>query len=336
MPPRPLQAMLLILAAAVMNATYTLPMKLNRRWKWEHSWLAFTVIGVAGVPTALAMVTIPGLFSIYAAVPGQTLAAMIAFGAGWGVSLVLFGLAIELVGVAITFAVCLGTSAAAGALIPLMAQHPEKLGTHEGALILGGIAMLLAGVGLCGVAGNLRDRKGSKPGGAAHPVRGFFYAFVSGILGSLFNVGLAFGGEIQSAALARGANPAMTSNAVWLPCLYAGFVPGVIYCVYLMRRNGNTRQLTGNSRWYYWLIAALMGVLWYGSLVLYGVSTLRLGELGPVIGWPLFLSSIVVASTVAGILAREWSNAGRRPLASMIAGVCCLLAAIGVLSHASR
>ena len=35
-----LQAIQLVLIAAVINAVYTLPMKFNKHWKWEHSWLA--------------------------------------------------------------------------------------------------------------------------------------------------------------------------------------------------------------------------------------------------------------------------------------------------------
>jgi len=329
-----LEALLLILAAAVMNATYTLPMKLNRRWAWEHSWFAFTLLGVIAVPTALAVATVPGLFSIYPQIPAGTLAMMGLFGAGWGVSLVLFGLAIEMVGVAVTFAVCLGTSAASGALIPLVAQHPEKLATREGALILGGIAAILVGVALCGVASSLRDSGASAS--RAHPVRGALYAFVSGILGSLFSLGLAFGGEIQRAAQQHGASVTMMSNAVWLPCLYAGFLPGVIYCLFLMRKHGNTAELTRNSRWYYWIMAALMGVLWYGSIVLYAISTTHMGELGTSIGWPLFLSSIVVASTIVGVVAGEWTGAGKRALRYMIGGVACLVGAIVVLSQANR
>jgi L-rhamnose-H+ transport protein len=331
-----LEALLLILAAAVMNATYTLPMKLNRRWAWEHSWLAFTLLGVIAVPTALAVATVPRLFSIYPQIPPATLAAMAFFGAGWGVSLVLFGLAIEMVGVAVTFAVCLGTSAASGALIPLLAQHLEKVATREGALILGGIATILVGVALCGVASSLRDRGAAASAGRSHPVRGAVYAFVSGVLGSLFPLGLSFGGAILRAAEEHGASELMKSNAVWLPCLYAGFLPGVIYCLFLMRKHGNTAELAGNSRWYYWVMAALMGVLWYGSIVLYAISTTRLGELGTSIGWPLFLSSIVVASTIVGVVAGEWAGAGKRALRFMVTGVLFLVGAIVVLSQANR
>ena len=39
-----IEAVGLILLAALMNACYTLPMKLNRGWAWEHSWFAFTLL----------------------------------------------------------------------------------------------------------------------------------------------------------------------------------------------------------------------------------------------------------------------------------------------------
>ena len=34
--------------------------------------------------------------------------------------------------------------------------------------------------------------------------------------------------------------------------------------------------------WYYWLAAASMGLLWFGSIILYSISTMKLGDLGTV------------------------------------------------------
>src|SRR3954470_4508441 len=136
-----LQALALILAAAIMNASYTLPMKLNRRWNWEHSWLAFSVLGVAVVPTIIATITVPGLWSIYREASFTTLLLMGLFGAGWGVSLVFFGLSLPLVGVAIAFTITLSTSAASGSLLPLLGQHPERLLKPQGLVLIAGIAL---------------------------------------------------------------------------------------------------------------------------------------------------------------------------------------------------
>jgi L-rhamnose-H+ transport protein len=332
------QAIFLVLCASVMNAAYSLPMKLNKKWDWEHSWFAFSILGVAVVPTIIGLLTVPRLWSTYSQVSTGTLAAMVLFGASWGVSLVFFGLALTRLGLAISFAVSLGTSAAVGALAPLIAQHPERVMTRQGGLIFLGVLTIIIGVTLCGLAGKQREAALQQ---ASVNVRkgfwgGFLLAFVSGILGSMLNLGLAFGGSIQRAAQQHGASPAMMSNAVWLPCLYAGFLPGVIYCFILMRKNGNLSKLRLPGTWYYWLAGASMGFLWFGSIILYSISTVKLGDLGTSIGWPLFLACIVVASTVFGALTGEWAGTGKRPIRTMITGVGCLVLAIAILSYAGR
>ncbi|MGA7293496.1 MAG: L-rhamnose/proton symporter RhaT [Terriglobales bacterium] len=332
------QALVLVLCAALMNAAYALPMKLNKKWQWEQSWFAFSILGVAVVPTIIALLTVPGLWSTYSSVSTKTLAAMVFFGGSWGVSLVFFGLALTRLGLAITFAVCLGTSAAVGALTPLIAQHADQIMTRQGALIILGVLIIILGVALCGLAG--RHREIALQQTAAHPRHGFWIgyllAFVSGILGSMLNLGLTFGGSIQRSAQQHGASVAMMSNAVWLPCLYAGFLPGVIYCYFLMHKKDSVSDLRLPGTWYYWLAAASMGLLWFGSIILYSISTVKLGDLGTSIGWPLFLASIVVASTVFGVLAGEWKRTGTRPIRTMTVGVAFLVLAISILSYAGR
>jgi L-rhamnose-H+ transport protein len=332
------EALALILTAAVMNASYTLPMKLNRKWRWEHSWLAFSVLGVAVVPTIIATITVPGLWSIYRQVPASTLLEMALFGAGWGVSLVFFGLSIPLVGVAIAFTISLSTSAASGALLPLIGQHSDRLFTVQGGMLVIGILLIAIGVAFCGKAGRLRDeaKAGAEERRKSGFTRGFLYALISGVLGSLLNLGLAYGNGIQEEARLRGASNTMTSNAVWLPCVYAGFIPGVIYCLYLMKKNASVAGIRTQAAWYYWIMAACMGLLWYGSILLYSLSTSRLGELGPSIGWPLFLSSIVLVSTSIGVLTGEWSPSLRGPFRTLLIGLLLLLSAIGILSEAGR
>jgi L-rhamnose-H+ transport protein len=321
-----------------MNASYALPMKLNRKWEWEHTWFAFSILGVAVVPTVIALLTVPELWSTYTSVSAATLAKMLFFGASWGVSLVFFGLALTRLGLAISFAVCLGTSAAVGALTPLVVQHPELVMTRQGGRIFLGVLVIIVGVTLCGLAGKNRDAALQKenPTVPKNFVSGFLLAFVSGILGSMLNLGLAFGGSIQRAAQLHGASLAMMSNAVWLPCLYAGFLPGVAYCLILMRRKGNVAKLLSPGTWYYWLASASMGLLWFGSIILYSISTIKLGDLGTSIGWPLFLASIVVASTVFGWLTGEWASTGTRPIRTMVLGVSFLVAAIAILSYSGR
>ncbi len=88
--------------------------------------------------------------------------------------------------------------------------------------------------------------------------------------------------------------------------------------------------------WYYWFAGAAMGFLWYGSVILYSISTVKLGDLGTSIGWPLFMASIVIVSAIIGAVTGEWSHTGKQPARIMIAGVVCLVFAIALLGYASR
>lgn len=332
------QALILILVAAVMNATYTLPMKLNHNWKWEHSWCAFSILGVVAVPALIAFATVPDLLSVYSEVPLGSLLGMAIFGAGWGVSMVFFGLSLRLVGVSVAFTVSLTTSAAAGALLPLLMKRPERLLTAQGATLLTGILLIIVGVTFCGIAGLRRQRlSGIQEEGAKNGfVRGFSFALISGVLGSLLNLGLAYGDQIQETARRHGASAVMTSNAVWLPCIVAGFLPSVIYCLHIMRKHGTGGEFFKNARYHYWLMAACMGLLWYGSILLYGFSARSLGDIGAAIAWPLFLSAIVIMSVVVGLFTGEWKPSSTGPFRTLLFGLLVLLIAIGVLSEAGR
>ena len=75
---------------------------------------------------------------------------------------------------------------------------------------------------------------------------------------------------------------------------------------------------------------------WFGSIVAYSLAAVKLGELGSVIGWPLFMSSIVIVSMFTGLITGEWSRTGGRPIRIMAGGIACLVAAMAVLSVAAR
>jgi L-rhamnose-H+ transport protein len=79
-----------------------------------------------------------------------------------------------------------------------------------------------------------------------------------------------------------------------------------------------------------------MALFWFASTVIYGAAAAKLGELGTVLGWPLFMSLIVITASVWGVMTGEWKNTGKQPLRIMSAGVAVLVGAIFVLSAASR
>jgi L-rhamnose-H+ transport protein len=328
---------MLLIVAGLMNSSFTLPMKFTRRWAWENTWLAWTVFALLLLPTAVAVCTVPELADVYRMAGGAQVATVMAFGAGWGLSQVLFGIAVETIGIALTFSLVLGTSAAVGALIPMLRLHPEKLGSPAGHTLLLGIGVVLLGVAICAVAGKLRESANHQPVAehGSNGTAGLLLAILCGLGASLVNVGLAFGAPLIAMAIRHGASPTNAVNAVWLPVTLAGSIPNLLYCFYLLKKNSTCGKFK-DGRLSYWTLALVMAIFWFGSTLLYGTSASLLGPLGAVLGWPLFMSLIVISASLLGIVTGEWKGSGRLPLAIQLAGVATLILAIFILSRASQ
>ena len=326
---------LLLLIAGIANSNFATPMKYTRRWAWENTWLAWTVFALLVIPPVTTICTVPLLGSVYAQAGWRTVLGIALFGAGWGVAQVFFGLAVDVIGVALTFSIVMGISAAVGSLVPLLRLHADRLYTRGGAQLLGVILLMLVGVVFCAFAGNSRERarKSSNVEGRGNFSVGLLLAVLCGLGASFVNLGLAFGGAVSQAAVEHGATRFNAVNAIWLPIMVAGAIPNLAYCVFLLRRNHTTAKFQAGGL-SHWALALLMAALWFGSSILYGLATLYLGPLGTVLGWPLFMSLIVISASVVGLLTGEWKGSGRAPVMLQCGGVGLLIIAVFVLTRA--
>ena len=73
-----------------------------------------------------------------------------------------------------------------------------------------------------------------------------------------------------------------------------------------------------------------MGLLWGGSIFLYGAATPRLGRLGLSVGWPLSLAVGLLVANAMGLLLGEWRNASLSSKRYMRSGIAILICAIGL------
>jgi L-rhamnose-H+ transport protein len=328
--------LILLIAAGVMNASFSLPMKFTRKWAWENTWLVWSVYALLLLPAAVALLTIPHLGSVYQHAGSGIIIAVALFGAGWGVAQVLFGLALEVIGIALTFSIVLGLSAAMGSLIPLVRLHRDQMFTASGLTAIAGILLVLAGVAVCAVAGRMRESAQAVATRSRIPfMQGLAMAIASGICASMMNFGVAFGGPLIAASSASGTKSYFTVNSIWLPLMLGGAIPNLAYCIYLMRRNQTSGKFAGESTRSYWALAFVMACFWFGSSLLYGAAISMLGNLGAVLGWPLFMSLIVIIASLLGVLTGEWKSAGPKPLSVQITAVMILVVAVVVLSRAS-
>jgi L-rhamnose-H+ transport protein len=333
-------AALVVVAGGLIHGSFALPMKRLKLWKWENIWLVYSVAGLILAPALLAFFSVPALASVYANTTAGNLALVALFGFGWGLGSTLFGLGIAQLGLALGFAIILGITSSVGSLLPLLISNPAELATRRGATLLLGLAIAIAGIVACSIAGAQRekDQKGTAAAaGGKSFLSGLLICLASGILSPMLNFGFVYGKPLQDAATALGARPDLASTVIWAPALAGGFLPNAGYAVYLLFRNATWRVYReSGAPGSYWPLAAAMGLMWFGGIAVYGVGAAAMGSpMGAVVGWPVFMSMVIVTANLWGALTGEWQGAGRKAKTLSWLGVAILIVAIVVIARVS-
>lgn len=150
---------------------------------------------------------------------------------------------------------------------------------------------------------------------------------------------------------------ASASNAVWVVGVGAGAAVNVAYTFFLLARSGSWRKFApsvAEMAEYYaalakaerpppfyvaglggaanFLYPSLSGALWFGGNLLYSAGASRLGSLGTALGWPLFISSMILAGNASGVAFGEWAGVNARARGLMALGNLLLIAAVIVAS----
>ena len=325
---------LLLVLAGLMNGSFALPMKRMPKWQWENIWLVWAALALLLMPLLFASLSVPRYWTGLAEVPSASLLLVIGCGAAWGVAQVLFGLSVSAIGMALTFSLVLGISAALGALVPFLRMHSELLWTSTGAFLFAGLGVLAAGMLFCARAGILRERAAGRVLGSM-PIRlGLLLAILSGVLASAMNVGFTYATSLSTMAARHGASSTGTAAAMWFPLLAGGAIPNLLYTSYLLQKHKTAGLYANRELGVYLWLTACMAALWFASTALYGIASGSLGALGTVLGWPIFMSIVVVVASAIGWMAGEWRGSGTRPLRLQLAGLAMLVAAVFLFSKA--
>ena len=335
---------LLAIVAGILNGSFATPTKFVKAWKWENIWSVWAVMGMVVFPWLLVFFTIPNAGSVYQSGGSKTLLLVVVFGVGFGMAQIFFGLGIASIGIALNFAIAIGLATALGSLVPLLVLQRQRIFTPQGYMIFLGVALALVGIVGCAVAGGIKDKKlaaleGRRRESAAVKMSfraGLFICILAGIGSPLTNYGLAFGKPLIDAAVAQGVGPGSQANVIWAPLNTAALVPYLIYCAFLWKKNGTASLFRAPGTGLNWIFGALMGAFWFGSTVIYGGVSARLSEMGPILGWPLFMSAIIITSNIVGLLTGEWKGAGGKALATMLGGIAFLICGFAILALASR
>lgn len=325
----------LILFGGTLVGSFALPIKFARRWPWEAIWLVYSIAGLLLFPIAVAIATLPSLYDIYVRSSASSLVPAALFGFGWGIGAVLFGVGISRLGMSLGYSIIMGLTAALGSLIPMLVLTPSEIATRKGALTLAGLAIILMGVYLCGVASGAKDRTAGATNATSggNPRMGLIICILSGILASMLNLAMAFGRDIAAHAVELGASVSNAANAIWVLAVAFGAIANVGYCVFLLIRNRTGSVLRAPNSVSHWLMGTLMGAVWFAGITVYGRGAAALGAWGAVLGWPVFIAVMILTANIVGWLTGEWRGAARRARQTMLAGLAVLGAGVFVIGY---
>jgi L-rhamnose-H+ transport protein len=327
----------LTVIAGAMSGNCMLPAKFVRHWKWENVWLVFSLVSLVVLPWGLALLLVDHLGAVYGALDLSGFVAPFAFGAGWGVAQVLFGISVTRLGLGIAYSIIVGLGAVLGTLVPLFVEQRKSVSSGTLSLLLAGVVLMVLGIALTAWGGHLRERS-ARPGEPlaqrSDYLASILLAVLCGFLAPMLNYSFAFGQDVARQAVALGNSPVRAAYSVWPIALAGGFVPNLAYSVYLLARHRTVSAFRTPIPDI--LLSSAMATLWMGAFALYGMSAVLLGRLGTSIGWGLFQIFMITTAITSGVLTGEWKGASGRARAYLRLGLALLISATVLFTTANR
>ena len=336
----------LTLLAGSLSGNCMLPVKFVKHWRWENIWLVFSVVSLVLLPWLLALILVDGLFNIYRNMPLQAFIVPLAFGAGWGIAQIIFGISVRRLGMGLGYAIIVGLGAVLGTIVPLLlAQRtlPRRSALVE---ITIGVTVMVIGIACTAWGGKVRERYLSESNFGAKEshsspqevwprsfVAAILLAVLCGFMAPMLNYAFAFGQPLAVEAVRIGNSPIHAAYAVWPIALLGGFLPNLAYSLILLRRNHSWSGFQDSPADLGLSLA--MASFWMGAFAIYGMSSVLLGPLGVSVGWALFQIFMIMTATLSGVLTGEWRRAPRQAILPLAIGMASLILATCLLAAAS-
>jgi L-rhamnose-H+ transport protein len=315
------------------------PQKKVAKWSWQSYWLVQAAVCWLLLPLVIALLTIPQIGSVLREAPADAMIKTFVLGVAYGIGGTAFGMAIRYVGFSLTYAIAVGISCVLGTLLPpLVHGQLTALFSQNGASwIMAGIIIGALGIALCGVAGRYKenDLKLNDTTGTFSLAKGLPLCFLAGVLSAVYGFSIDQGEPIAAVA-ARYGSGNFRINIVYIFSNTGAFLSTLIYCIYLHRREktfGEYRQIGPNYRLLInFIMAILTGCLWYSQFFFYGLGHVRMGKYH-YSSWAIHMIMLVLFSSVAGLLMREWVRCRRKTIVTLVLALFILVTAVLALTY---
>jgi L-rhamnose-H+ transport protein len=319
------------LVAGMSQGSFYLPATYTKKWEWEHSWFVFAISAMLVINWLFTFILIPNIWQVLGTMTGKELLIILLFGGGWGIGAVGTGLGMDRLGMALAYPIILGLVACGGALIPMAVFYPETILTTKGLVLIAGTVLVIVGIVMISQAGSRKNPTGASAIKGSF-VGGLAICIMAGVLSCLFNIGYAYSVRLAEQAKALGTPDMFASVAVWIPFLTVGCIVNAGYSLYVMGKRKTVRGFVGPGFGRNLLLGSLMGLLWICGVYFYSFGASLMGRWGVVVGWVIFMSSLILTGNLWGIFRGEWKGAPVKARALLNRGLIVLMIAIVIVA----
>jgi len=331
--------------AGVMLGLYALPGKYVKDFQEENKWSLFFLLTMFVVPLITTFALMKGVGEIYAGLETSVLIGMVVSSLFWGVGVMMWGKAIDYIGLSLGFSLFIGTVLLVGTCIPLFVSGMPPAQIAK--LIFTGLGLILLGVFLNGSAGIVREKDESKLAAEENkdgssdlkdPRKSATTGIAIAVIGGLLATGFAYANTVGAPRLselsqAQGNAPWKTALAVMLPIFLSG---GVIMTGYF------AWQLTQKKAWGSFktpsfgkntLLIFVMAFFHYAASAIFAYAASMLGEGGDAIGYAIFNTACVVTAIISGLAVGEWTKASGKAKMLLYGSLLCMVGGVLVLAY---
>ena len=334
---------LFLLIGAACGGSFGLPSKYAKKdTPWEVLWGPFFFFVTVLLPITAGPLAVKSFFGTYSAVESSTLVFTLIFGFLWGLGSMTLGLSFAFIGLSLAYALNYGAQIITGSILPMVMFHPEDIATSHGGVILGGIAVCVAGVIVAGRAAMLKERSAATDEAAAEEATatkkpkmliGVIIGIVSGVLCACYAIAAEYAKPVDAAAKAAENAPLAAAWAATCLILWGGILSACGYCVYKLFKNKTWGHFAKPGIGFTLLLALVMALLHDGAILFGFLGFSNLGTLGVSVGYAAFMSFAIIVGNIHGFRTGEWKGASRKSIRWIVAGILVLILGVCVLAQ---
>ncbi|MGA0094152.1 MAG: L-rhamnose/proton symporter RhaT [Chthoniobacterales bacterium] len=254
--------------------------------------------------------------------------------------------------------------------IPVGETIGQIAATVPGRITLLGVAVCLIGIWIAALAGANKEKElpaadKLKAIKEFNFKKGMIVATFSGIMSACFSFGLTAGEPIGKASVALGTDELWSGLPSLIVVMLGGFTTNFVWCVLLNIKNktgyqylatearpehaemtdggGDGTPLPADSSALRipvlgnYFFSALAGTIWYFQFFFYSMGHVRMGGSDPegfgFSSWTLHMASIIVFSTMWGLLFKEWKGSSKKTYTLIAVGILTLILSTIIIGY---